>query len=326
MANQVSGAKTKVMMGFETAYGVELTTPGTKAKLFQILSETFKGDQGLKASALIGSDPNPRDPITLRKNAMGDIKTYIQSKSFGYLTYWALGSVAPTGVGPYVHVIKPSLDEVFADLDEEIPFDAGSKWKRALGVACNTFTFGFKADDFAEVTFGSSCSDVIQQTAVYSATPTDYTDESSYDDKAHLAAADLKLGGSATAKILTLSGTWNWNRFMDDYRSGQSGTRNSNPKKRGSLGGTARLALEAVADWDLARGNPVTTSFEWKYSIDADTYVKFEIPRVTLSRTDPSVADDGPMFLDVNWMASKDSGIGTSFRITVGSAIASYTT
>lgn len=86
-----------------------------------------------------------------------------------------------------------------------------------------------------------------------------------------------------------------------------------------------RLKLEEVADWNLVRGDPVRTALEWKYTIDANTYVKFEIPRVTISRTDPAVEDDGPMFLAVNWMASKDSVTGTSFRITVGTTVADYT-
>jgi hypothetical protein len=150
------------------------------------------------------------------------------------------------------------------------------------------------------------------------------TDEASYTNRM-LAGASMKLNGvSAYTKFVSLSGTWNWNRFADDYRAGANGLRNSAPKKRATNKGTMKIGLEAEGDWDMVlAGDPVDA--EWKWVIDADTYVKITLPRLFLTKTDPDTPDDNPEYLDLNWTAARDTVLGASIVMEVGSAVKDYT-
>ncbi|MDD5305390.1 MAG: phage tail tube protein, partial [Elusimicrobia bacterium] len=154
MGQLVSGANKRVMVGLEATPGTELPTPGAKAMEFLIVSETIKASEEQQDSMLLSADAEPRDPAAGKIAAAGDIKTYIQSKSFGLLAFWALGGYTPPGgSGPnYVHTITPAATERALDLDVEIPFSGGSKYKRVNNLVCNSFQFGFQAVDFVEVT------------------------------------------------------------------------------------------------------------------------------------------------------------------------------
>ena len=328
MGELVSGANKRVMVGLEATPGTELPTPGAKAMEFLILSETIKGTEEQKDSMLLSSDGEPRDPAAGKIAAAGDIKTYIQSKSFGLFALWALGGyTAGGGAGPhYVHTFKPARTVRALDLDIEIPFSAGSRYKRVNNLVCNSFAFGFAASDFVEATFGCLASNVRKVSSAYSVTPTDMTDELSYRNRL-LDGASLTLNGSAGyGKFVTLAGTWNWNRYTDDYRAGADGVRNSTPKKRATNKGTMRIGLEAEGDWDLAlNGGTTPVDAEWKWVFDADTYVKMTLPRIWIARTDPDTADDNPEYLDLSWTAAKDPVAASSFIIEMGSTVKDYT-
>jgi Phage tail tube protein len=321
----VSGANTRIMAGLEATVGTELPTPGAKALEFMIVSESFRGKQAQSDSALIGSDPHPRRPSRGKKDTAGDLKTYIQTKSFGFLALWAMGGYTPpVTAGPhYVHPFELAKTERAIDLDVEIPFSAGSKWKRAIAAVCDSFAFGFQADGFAEVTFGGVPADVQKKTAAYSAGPTDMTDELSYENVMLDETAMRLAGTSSYGKLISLSGTLNWNRYKDDYRAAKGGRRNSAPKKRATIKGTLKIGLEAEGDWDMVLAGAVVDC-AWKYVIDADTYVKFTLHELTLARTDPAVPDDNPMFLDLEWTASKDATSGESLSLEIGSTVKNY--
>lgn len=319
----ISGASLKFIAAFEATPGTELPTPGTAAKQFMLVSESLKATQALGDSMLLSADPNPRRPFHGKKAAAGDLKTYAQVDSVGFMLVATYGGYSKTGTTDIVHVIKPSTTDRYLDLDVEIPFDAASRWKRMNGAVVNSHAFAFGADGAVEMTFGMVGPDVLKKTATFEAAPSDWTDELPYEN-VMLDAATLEVDGSPYGKLLTLDGTWNWNRYTDDYRAGAAGARGFTPRKRATCKGKCKLALEAVGDWDLVLDQTLVHSFTWKWVISSTVYLKGTLPEVTLSRNDPNYADDNPLFLDLDWTASKDSVSGTSIEWEVGNQIPDY--
>lgn len=323
MANIGIGANAILRAAFESSWGV--TPSPTTAKKMPFISEALAGTQQLFDNPVLIADPNPADGTIGKQDAGGSFSTVPTADTAPWLAKLALGSLNTTGAGPYVHTAKlvsgslPSASiEVLADLDTD-------QYKIAKGCTSNTFKFDVAVDGFLRFDYDVKASSVSWAgSPVLASGDVDWTTDQRYFDNMQLQAADLKEGGVATAKIVTFSCTVNQNLYLDDYRVAQGGLRNSLVRQKAKVSGSARVAFEDLTMLNKAI-NGTFTSFDFTWTYESGYTLQIVIPRVRLERNDPKIDNPGPLFVDFNWVASKDSIEGTSVKIVVVNDVAGST-
>lgn len=311
MSEPANGNNTVVLLAREPAWGTEgVVKP---VQILVVPGGGMLGDTTLIPSELFGGDPNPRDAITGRQAANGDLVTVPNTTSIAYLMEFALGTRV-YDAGPLTHTSKltsgtlPSLS-----IDESQDLSAGVEYKRSLGVRFDKTSFSFNADGFQKVSFtalGKSTSiDVATAPLGDPTSPLDWTTQPIFEDL-QLAAADVLVDGTPCAEIVSGSLDVNHNHFSTHYVAGGGGVRRSLPRRRATVGGTIKTFFEDMTLYNFAKnGTYVALSMKW--IVDASNYFQLVVPRVRLKRADPKIAD-GPQEIDFSFAASKDSVSGTS--------------
>lgn len=315
MANIGIGANGTLTLDFEDTFGV---TPTPAGKKIPFESESFKGTQALMDNPVRLSDPNPADATVGRQDAGGSFSTVPTIETAPWLAKWALGSLNTVGAAdPYTHTAKlvtgalPSVvAEVLADLDTD-------QFKLVNGATVNSFKFDVGVDGFLKWTFDTKAKKVTwSASAALAAGVTDMTTAQTFLDHSMLASADVKEGGSAIGTIVSMSCSVDHNLFADDYRVGGGGFRNSLVRRRAKVSGSVRIAFEDLVTMNKALAGTFT-SFDLTWTAGTNRTLQVLIPRVRLERTDAAIDNDGPLFLDMNWTASKDVTEQTSIKIVV---------
>lgn len=313
MPNIGIGANGTLTLDFEDTFGV---TPTPAGKKIPFESESFAGTQSLIDNPVLLSDPNPADATIGKQDAGGSFSTIPTISTAPWLAKWGLGSLVTVGAAaPYTHTAKlvsgalPSaVVEVLADLDTD-------QFKLVNGATVNSFKFEVGVAGFLKWTFDTKAKKVAwASSAALAAGVVDLTTGQTFIDNMMLQAADVKEGGSAIGTIVTLSGSVDHNLFTDDYRVGGGGVRASLVRRRAKVSGSARIAFEDLATMNKAIAGTFT-SFDLKWTAATNRTIQIVIPRVRLERNDAKIDNDGPLFVDFNWSASKDETEGTSIKI-----------
>lgn len=309
MAEPANGNNTVILLARETVWGTENVTPIAR-KILITPGGGMVGDQQLIPSELIGGDPNPRDAVAGKQSAAGDFETYPTTNSIGFLMEFALGSrVYATGAhtSKIVTGVMPSLST-----DESMDLSAATKFKRSLGVRFDKTSFTWASEGFLKTKFTCLGKSVALSTA-FLGTPTspiDYTADPVFDHLM-LAAADVKVNGTACAQIVSGSLDINHNHFPDHYVAGGAGVRRSLPRRRATVNGKIKTFFEDIVLYNLAKaGTYVALDLTWT---NASVLFRLFVPRVRLKPTDPKIPN-GPLEIEFAFEASKDGTAGTSVQ------------
>lgn len=305
MADPAIGANAVVMVDFEETWGAAKAAPAGKKIALQ--SNGLVPTQALIDNPNIRGDFNPTDPALGRKAAQGtmalvptlDILPFLQKLLTGTLVKG--GAADPFTATSKLGSTKPPSIVVETD------FDIGGTHRYALasGVRINSWTIPISFEGFLSMNLDLMAKDVTVETSAYDATPTsDWTDSSPLDHM-QLAAADVKLGGSAVAYIRSGQVQISANLNGEDYRVGGAGARASLVPRRHTISGNLDISVDSTAVVTLlGAGTPTSLSFKWTTA--ANRTWELTLPRVFLEKTGPALQSDDLVTVNVNFRAVYD--------------------
>lgn len=318
MADPAFGAKSAVVVDFETAWGTAKGSPA--GKKIGVISNSLAASQELIDNPTLRGDYNAVDPFNGRKSASGDIALVPTLEFLPFLQKWLTGTLAESGTGPdYVLTSKLGTTTPPSAV-VETSFDIGgvARYSRTTGARLSRVSLPFAVDGPLQATLGVMGKDTTIETTAYDASPDDWSD-SAYLENLLLAAADVKIGGSAVAFVQSGQLDIDTALFGDDYRVGGGGARGSLVPGRHRIGGSLRLVLDSAAVLSLFGGAATSLSLKWTSA--AARYGMITLPRIILQKTTPTLPGDGPIVIDTQFRAVYDSVSGTSLEMAAGSAL-----
>lgn len=293
-----------------------LATDGDKARKIAIVSHSVKGDQPFVENPSIGGDSNSRDAALGKIAADGTISLLITPKNAPLIFAKAIqGSIVTTGASdPRTHTAKTVAGQVTPyTIETYEPLDTVQYHRVKTGMV-NTASFGVNADGFLQVDLGIMALDTNYATSstFASGTPLDWTTDIPYDHVGHLAAADVKLNGSAIATVTSWRCNIN-NNLSRHYVTGGAGAGRWIVRKRQTVEWDLELLFEDLTVRTLATaGTYVAVDLKWAQSVSRS----FEVitPRTRLQRSDATPENDDALMLKIKARASKDSTEGTQLK------------
>jgi len=316
------GANSALVLGYETTYGV--AAEATDGRKVGFNSESIKGSQALIDNPTLSGDPNPRDAARGKIDAAGSMVVVPNLSTAVLLSQAGLGTLGSADHTTYwTHTTSIGAGALPSfTIEKEIAFADASKFATILGCVVDSFKISGKQDGFLQFDLGWVGAEAVTALADTSAftTPDDWTDELQFEGM-QLAAADVKLGGSAIDSLLEFSISVSNNVYKDHYVMGGAGKRVSAPRGRAKVEVTVKGILTDTTLYALlVAGTPIALDMTW--NIGTNQSLQIIVPRMTPDLTTPSIDGDGPLMLDAKFTASKDSGAGTAIKLVTNNNIA----
>lgn len=316
MADPAFGARSSVVVDFEQSWGVDKTVPD--AKKIGVVSNSLNGAQELIDNPTIRGDFNAVDPFNGRKSAAGDLVIIPTLEVLPFVQKWATGTLVETGAASDYVLTSKLGTTVPPSAVVETSYDvAGSaRYSKASGVRIGKLGLPFAVDGPLQMTLGLMGKDVVVGSSAYDASATDWSD-STVIQHLLLAAADVKIGGSAVAYIQSGQIDIDAALFGDDYRVGGGGSRGSLVPGRYRISGSVRMVLDSTSVLTLLSSG-AASSLSLKWSSSATRYFSLSLPRVFFQKTGPTLANDGPVVIDAQFRAVYDGTATTSIVLETG--------
>lgn len=234
-----SGIEVSATMADETTYGEDAASP-VAVKLYLRGAPSVSESMGHEAGDLLTghTEDAPTDGV---KDVGGDLPLKMAAESIGKPLKHALGQVATTGLGPYVHTI--TIGERPAGFTLETDFGAnaptGGRYEKFNGCKIASMTVEGGGNKKPTINFG-----VKGAQSTLSDTPLDATPDDLGCTEFSLYEATLNEGGAAIATVLD----WNINASVelseDEYAQDGTGVR------AGLSNGKTKVAVSVTAFFD----------------------------------------------------------------------------
>lgn len=317
------GIDSYITLGLESAYG----TVATVGKKIPVVSESLRMTQPRIPNKSLGGDRNQRKPVLGRKDAGGSFRMYAGIDSIPLLLKGLTGGLTTTGASdPFTHTSKTTTVRP-PSFTVETFFEMGAtdQFKRLLGAEIDQFQFDVTDEGFLELGITWCGREVTYATSSFHAGATDWTAEEPFEHL-QLAAADVKLNGTAIARIGKVSITVNNNIKKDVRVLGGLGKRKDAPFGRQEVNGTVDLYFEGTEERDLAvAAAAVDLDLKWTQPT-ANRTLQILIPEVYLEVSDAAAESDDPLMLSLPFIGSKDATEASQFKGVVvnGNNAATY--
>lgn len=236
--------------------------------------------------------------------------------NFGYWLKMLLGVATVTGTTDKTHVFL-SGKTALPSFSMEKAFPAVPSFGMYLGVMAGSLSFDLSPNGPANATVALMGLGETQATVTGAGTPTlapitRFMRPSATIKKDGVALAKVTGGSMTFSNGLSMVQTIRNDNRIDSIDLGQS-----------TAGGDLRiryadntLITQAIA------GTPC--ALEYAFSISATKSIKFEFPRVLISRPGVEVTGPGGIELPVSWQADFDATVGAMMRVTLSNQQSAY--
>lgn len=304
MADPALGGNAVVTVDFESAWGTAKVTP--VGRKIAVTSCGIVPTQALIDNPNIRGDFNPTDPATGRKAAQGPLALVPTLEIIPFFQKLLTGTLVKAGAAdPWTATSKLGNTMPLSAI-VETDFNIGGTHRYALasGVRINSWTIPISFEGFLAMNLDLMAKDVAIGSSAYDTPLVDWADSTPLDHM-QLAAADVKLGGSAVAYIRGGQVQISANLDGEDYRVGGAGVRGSLVPRRHTISGNLDLAVDSVAVVTLL-GAGTATSLSFKWTTGSNRTWELILPRVFMEKTGPSLQSDGIVTVNVNFRAVYD--------------------
>lgn len=170
MADDIArGSQAVIGLYEETAY----KTPGVNGFRLYVTKSSMGRKIALDKSNMLINSRRQMAPVMGNQDVSGTIESEISHDNLGHLIKHAMGTVATTGTGPYVHTftVADTLPiGLTIEHDNGPAINPAARYERFSGCRINKMDLEFKATGFCMASF-----DLIGSSAVFSSTPLDAT-------------------------------------------------------------------------------------------------------------------------------------------------------
>lgn len=306
---QAKGALGQIIIQEETTYGVDPAAPDAHKVHFEDCS--IKMSRGQEQSAVIQSNRNPSKSARGNTDVAGPLSTELQAY-IALLFKAALGSVATTGVGPYVHTFKvgsslPSylIERGFTDLGQFFKYN---------GCKVNKLSLSVTPSGFQKISFDFVGAKETISAVSFDATPVDLGKQS-FDG---FSIGTIEEGGAAIADVVGIDGLSIENGLdTDQYSIGGGGIRDDLPEGMVRVSGTLKarftsLTLYNKAIADTESSLKVTYLFGDGLGSAGNESLEFFIPELTYAPNSPVISGPKGVLVDLPFEAYYDNSAEAS--------------
>ena len=320
MADPAFGAKSVVTLDFESSWGTAKGSPA--AKKIAVLTNGITGTQELIENPTMRGDFNSSDAINGKKAASGALTMIPNVDVLPFFVKLLTGGLTTTGAAdPYSHVGKiTNVTPLSAVLETSWDIGGTARYSLASGLRISKWSIPFAADNFLQMSVDMMGKDVVVGTTSYGAAGVDWSTGSPLEHL-QLASADVKVGGSAVAYVVSGQIDLDTGLYGDDYRVGGGGARGSLVPGRHKVSGNLKLALDSTSVMTLITGG-AASSLELTWTAGTNRTFNVKVPRIVIQKTQPILQGDGPIFCDCQFRGSYDGTALSSIVYTIGNGTA----
>jgi len=291
---QAKGSSQQTIIQEETTYKTDPAAPD--AQLLYVSSNTLKLNRGRETSEILQSGRNPTKSARGDDDISGAIGTELQAY-MGLIFKAILGSVATTGVGPYVHTFKvgSSLPSYLI----ERGFTGINQFFKYNGCKASRFSMDVTRKGFQKMSIDFLGAKETVGSASFDATPTDLG-KVSFDG---LTVTTIEEGGATIADVVSIDGlTFDNDLDGDQFVIGGNGVREDIPEGMVKVSGTLKARFKDLALYTKAT-NDTESSLKIIWSL-GDTLgsagnesIEFKLAELVYGVSSPVVS--GPKGVDV---------------------------
>jgi len=232
---QATGAASKVLLGFESAF----KTIATDGFVVPVNNSTLKGSKNQNSAATITGNLNPVEPFDGNLAVAGQITVPVDSIAFWYWLRAALGAPTTTGSGPYIHTYKAGTTRESITIEHQFLDLGTAKYFQYTG--CKISGMSFSAGDDGELVanFDIVGAEESIETSSFDASPT--TLSLGRLKNTHLALTE---GGGAMSNAKLVDVNINFNLDTSNYVIGGGGVLGSLPDGIYSVAGNLNALFE----------------------------------------------------------------------------------
>ena len=311
------GTLSNVIIDLEASWGTAKGSPA--ARKIAVVSETIVPSQEQIDNPSIRGDFNFGDPVNGVKKADGALVHVPTILTVPWFLKLLSGGLTTTGAAdPYTHVAKPGTSMPLSCVVEKSITAAGTtKFSKTTGARINNWKIPIDPSGILQWSFDMMGKDNVPNGAASydAAAAIDWRPDSPLDHLM-LAAADVKLGGSAVAYIKKGEISIAANLRGDDYRVGGSGTRGSLVPGKMAVTGTLDLVVDDTALLATLLAGAATT-LDIKWTSAANRTLQILLPRVFIQKTGWQLQNDGPIEVSVTFKAVYDGTALSQIVFTV---------
>jgi hypothetical protein len=305
------GINSQLLLKAESVYG---TAPSGNYSKVPFIAMDIGPEQNLIPDDTLGHGRDMLDPSRDVININHTGKIPVDARDFGYWLKGAFGPATDAGTGPYTHVFTSGATSLPSWAMEVGTVDR-AKYFMKKGVVVNTLDFSMDTSGLVSCDVGIIGQDETESGTSGGGTPTTHA----YTRFNHFTGA-ITLGGSALAGIT--SAKFKYDNKLEVARVIRAdglieGVDPLAAEFTGSI--TARFESDTLFD-AAAAGDPVALTFGW--TIDANTFLTFDVPRVFLPRTKTPISGPGGIQTTFNFQASKDASY--MLQVTLGNDVTTY--
>lgn len=280
--SQAKGAKGRVVLGYETAYGATPGSPvGSKLPFNSI---DVKGAPSINTPTTITGTRNPAQPSRGFQDVTGSLTVPMDLNAIGFWLKGLLGDPSTTGAAdPYTHVFKVSdevpsifLEKGFTDIAEYSLFN---------GVKLGSFKMSFGGDGELVASIG-----VMGAKETVSGSPVDATPDEISLERVNNFQASIKEGGVTLATCTSGEISLDNGLDGDSFVLGGGGVRGDIAEGIMAVSGSITTLFTDSALLDKAIAG-TETSLELTLTVGSHS-LKFEFPELTLVPASPAI--EGP--------------------------------
>ena len=305
---QQTGAKSKVLIGFESAYD----TIATEGFVVPFNSCAVKASRTQNVAATIRDSLNPVEPFDGNTDVSGQVVVPVDSIAFWYWMRAMFGNPTTSGTGPYNHVFKVQDDRPSITIEQQFPSLDTAKYFQYTG--CKITSMAISAGDDGELvaTFSIVGAQETIASASFDATPTTLT-------MARLKNNQLAVqeGGSTHDHARLVDLTVGTPVDPDQFVIGGGGIRGDAPDMTLQISGTLNTLFKNTTLLEKAV-NATESSIQMTFTAAATSALDILLPEVKYSLNSPGVP--GPKGLPVSLPFSAyydDAGEASSIVVTL---------
>jgi hypothetical protein len=311
---QAQGTKGRLIIQKESVYGVD---PAADAQKLYFESETLTKSLELIESNLIHGDRNATAPVRGNTDVGGSIITELGAYP-GLLFEGLLGSVATTGAGPYVHVIKVA-DTLPSYMIEKGFTDIG-KYFKYNGCKFNKLSMDINASGFMNITLDVMGAKETPADVTFDATATDLG-KASFDG---FSVSSIEEGGVPIANVRNIKGfTIDNSLDGDTYLVGGQGNRGSINDGIVKITGTLSCLFDSMTLYNKAI-NSTESSLKIKFTKGdglgsaGNESLEIFVPELIYSVKTPAIAGPKGVLVELPFRAYyNNAAAASSIQVTL---------
>lgn len=317
MTLQARGAKARLLLDFESTFGV---TPATPAGIIiPIKSADLQGTQTLIESEIIRDSRMPIRPDRGNYTLAGPVVGPIDSTVFGYILKAMMGVPVTTGSSPnYSHVFKPGAVQPSLTM-EQGHSDIGF-YKLINGCKVSSIAISLAPNQELLYTANVVGSIETRGATSYDATPTTVAITKRFSNY----QASILEGGGAIATVTKLDVTIDFGLDDTEYCLSGGGIRSDIPEGMVKVTGTLS-ALFTDASLLTKAANKTESSLQLTLTYDANTSLVLLVPELEYELKTPGIKDAKGIVQDLGWYGFYATNVdATVVKFTLNNQNASY--